>query len=194
MQVSRSSSSGSSLLVALVCALALCAAACGSAGTTSDSTSAKTQNASSGSGSSSSSASTSCVDPNVKKVHFTKLKFAGAAGGSAFLFHRYILQPLRAGSFKAGLKGRKATITKAALASAGIALALKKMHDYMMSDDVLCKGNKLFTPFSTAATTLAAKLKKGDTGEGAITDTNTALTQLQNQLGFKDHPVPLPGA
>ena len=121
-------------------------------------------------------------------VRFAKTKFLLHSGLAFGAFHRYILKPYRAGSFKKGAPGR----TKA-LAKAGAA-GLFAYHELKVArNNAICDGSalrSLATSLSDALSSLRslAGLKSG-AGLGAIATAAAAIGGLGSQAASKGVPI-----
>jgi len=155
-------------------AIALAAAGCGSGATVATTTNAQGQK------------SVTCSG----HVRFAKTKFVLHAGLAFGAFHRYILKPYRAGSFRKNAPGR----TKA-LAKAGAA-ALFAYHELKVArTDAVCDGPRLRALAGSISNALSAinglRGLKAGTGLGAIGLAGQALDRLggdaaSNGISIKD--------
>ena len=113
-------------------------------------------------------------------VSFAKTKFLLHAGLAFGAFHRYILNPYRAGSFKQGAPARKKALAKAAAA------ALFSLHELNVArKDAICDGptlRRLAGPLSSGIAALGTlrTLKTGG-ALGTIGLAGQALDQIDGQ-------------
>lgn len=125
-----------------------------------------------------------CANP----IHFARTKFLLHSGLAFGAFHRYILKPYRAGSFKKGAPGRTKALAKAA------ASGLFAYHELKIARaDAVCDGptlKKLSTSVSNAVGALGAlgSLKSG-AGLGAIGTAAAAISALGNRAASSGTPI-----
>jgi hypothetical protein len=123
-----------------------------------------------------------------KKVHFAKTKFVLHSGLAFGAFHRYILKPYRAGTFKKGAPGRKKALVKAA------ASALFAYHELKVARaDAVCDGprlRRLADSFSSALASLnSLRTLKSGIGIGTIVAAAQRLESLGGQAARSGAPV-----
>jgi hypothetical protein len=103
----------------------------------------------------------SCPTAATKK--FAKTRFVADLGLAFGAFHRYILKPYQAGTFKPGAGGRTKALIKGAAAGAFALNRLNAARRLVNDDPTLCK--RLKAPLDalwTQLSTLAGKLKSGN--------------------------------
>jgi hypothetical protein len=124
------------------------------------------------------------------RVHFARTKFLLHSGLAFGAFHRYILKPYRAGTFRRGAAGRRRALVK------GAAAALFAVHELKVArNDAVCDGATLHRLAGSVSRALAAlsplqALKAGG-GLGAIATAIGAFDRLgaaasQNGAPIKD--------
>jgi hypothetical protein len=125
-----------------------------------------------------------------------KTRFVVNAALAAGAFKRYIYTPHKAGRTKADSSGRKATMTKAALAAVFIVDQLRRAKANAQADPALCR--TLLGPldeFTLAVSGLAGKLKQGQLDPAEIAAGTGLLERVRRGAasvgaGFKDKDVP----
>jgi hypothetical protein len=122
------------------------------------------------------------------RVHFAKTKFVLHAGLAFGAFHRYILKPYRAGTFKKGAPGRRKALVKAG------ASALFAYHELKVArTDAVCDGPRLRKLADSVSGALAAlnSLRALKTGAGlsAIGAASQALDRLGGDAANSGTPV-----
>ena len=111
------------------------------------------------------------------RVHFARTKFVLHAGLAFGAFHRYILKPYRAGTFRKGAPGRTKALVKAGAA------ALFAYHELKLArTDAVCDGptlRRLASSLNGAVSALAGlRSLKAGTGLGAIGLAGQAVDRL----------------
>jgi hypothetical protein len=131
----------------------------------------------------------------VPDVHFAKTKFILHTGLAFGAFHRYIVKPLKAGTFKKGAPGRKKAFLKAGAAGLFIIHELNQSRRAALSDDKLRPLAQKVGSLGTKIAGLAAALKGGSLNPAAILGADGeagALGSASKGLGaqIKDRVVP----
>lgn len=132
----------------------------------------------------------------VPKVAFAKTKFLLHTGLAFGAFHRYILKPLKAGTFKSGADGRTKAFVKAAAAALFAYHELNQAHDAALSSDLLRR--KVVNPLESVIAKikgLPAALKGGDAKD--ILGASGGLDALKSAAGgaganITDRNAPIP--
>lgn len=147
------------LLATLLCALALggAAAGCGNA------TKVITENG---------------KTRTVPDIKLAKTKFLIHAGVAFGAFHRYILKPYQAGTFKKGAPGRKTAFVKAAAAGLVAYHQLKVAYKDALASDTLRPLATKLTNATGKLKDLAGSLKGGGLSPGAILGVGGGLTGI----------------
>ncbi len=116
-------------------------------------------------------------------VHFAKTKFVLHAGLAFGAFHRYIYNPYRAGTFKAGAPGRTKALAKAGASALFVAHEVKAARDAAAGDPTLCKLAAPLDSLSGLATTLAPGLTGGSFNPIQLLDLNKRIDDLKSSSG-----------
>ena len=121
-------------------------------------------------------------------VSFAKTKFLLHSGLAFGAFHRYILKPFRAGSFRKGAPGRVKALVKAGAA------ALFAFHELKIARaDAICDGpllRRLATPISDAAGSLSRlRVLRTGSGLGAIGAAASTVIGLGSQAAGSGAPI-----
>ena len=119
----------------------------------------------------------------VPDVKFAKTKFVLHAGLAFGAFHRYILKPYKAKSFKKGAPGRTKALVKAGAAGLFAAHELKVANNAALSDDRLRPLAQKVDGLSGRLTSLAGGLKSGNFSPTALLGAAGAVTALGSQSG-----------
>ncbi|MER6067531.1 hypothetical protein ABT187_01465 [Streptomyces sp. NPDC001817] len=141
------------LALTLCCALLAGSTACGSSDKTSTKDTAAVQAA---------PAATPSPTTSAERQKFAKARFVANAGLAAGATYQWIVKPWKAGKFKKGAHGRKATLVKAGLAGAFTYNRLKAAVRNAQGDPLL---SKALVPLNSAIEglkNLPAKLRGGD--------------------------------
>lgn len=131
----------------------------------------------------------------VPDVHFAKTKFLLHTGLAFGAFHRYIVKPLKAGTFKKGAPGRKKAFVKAGVAGVFIVHELNQSRRAALSDDKLRPLAQKLSGLSSKIGDLASSLKGGALNPAAILGADGAVGALSGAskgLGatIKEHVPP----
>jgi hypothetical protein len=145
---------------------------CGSNGSKSNTT-AQTPAAS---GAASTGPSGVCASAGTRK--FAKTRFLLNAGLAYGAFHRYILKPYRAGTFKKGANGRVAAFAKAATAGVFVADQLRRAKDNAAADPSLCKLAGPLEKAAAAVAGLAGGLKTGSFNPTDLVGADSLLNKI----------------
>lgn len=170
-------------LAVLVALLALLAA-CG--GTTTNSTA-------SGGGTPSAGAtptggpSGACVSAGTS--HLAKTRFLLHVGIAFGAFHRYIYNPYRAGSFKAGAAGRTAALAKAGASALVVAYEIKQAEKAAAQDPTLCHLLTPLTALSGAAAAIGPALTGGTFNPTQLLDLKNKIDEFKNNSSSSGAPI-----
>ena len=134
----------------------------------------------------------------VPDVKFAKTKFVLHTGLAIGAFKRWIYNPWRAGSFKAGADGRTKALVKAAVAGTFTVHELKSARNAALSDDRLRGLGDKMTAVIRRTENLLPGLKSGSLNTGNLTALAAGLgtlTALAKKLGVdvQERNAPLPG-
>jgi hypothetical protein len=135
------------------------------------------------------------VTQTVPDIKFAKTKFLLHSGLAFGAFHRYILKPYRAGSFKKGAPGRTKALAKAGAAGLFAVHELKVARKDALADDHL---RPLVNRLDSAASRiggLSSLLKGGSLNPGQLLGAAGAITALGRQsagagAAIKDRTAP----
>ena len=131
------------------------------------------------------------VTQTVPDIKFAKTKFLLHSGLAFGAFHRYILKPYRAGSFRKGAPGRTKALAKAG--AAGL-FAVHELKDALADDHLRPLANRLDSAVSRIGG-LSSVLKGGSLNPGQLLGAAGAVTALGRLsagrgAGIKDRSVP----
>ena len=131
----------------------------------------------------------------VPDVKFAKTKFVLHTGLAFGAFHRYILKPYQAGSFKKGAPKRKRSLVKAGAAGLFAVRELKLARNAALSDDKLRPLAEKVSGLSDKLGGLASAFQGGSFNPAAILGAAGAATALGNDskgagAEVKDRAVP----
>jgi hypothetical protein len=135
------------------------------------------------------------VTQTVPDIKFAKTKFLLHSGLAFGAFHRYILKPYRAGSFRKGAPGRTKALAKAGAAGLFAVHELKVARKDALADDHLRPlANRLDSAVSRIGG-LSSLLKGGSLNPGQLLGAAGALTALGRQSAgagatIKDRTAP----
>jgi len=125
----------------------------------------------------------------VPDVHFAKTKFVLHTGLAFGAFHRYILNPSQAGSFKKGAPGRRKALIKAGAAGLFMVRELKQAQRAALSDDRLRPLADKVGGLVSKVGPLASALKGGSLLPGGITGVAAAVTALGSDSAAAGAPI-----
>ena len=133
----------------------------------------------------------------VPDVKFAKTKFVLHTGLAIGAFKRWIYNPWRAGTFKAGADGRTKALVKAAVAGAFTVHGLKSARNAALSDEKLRGLGDKMTTLIRRTEDLLPGLKSGSLNAGNLTALAAGLatvTALAKKLGVnvEQRNAPLP--
>ena len=135
------------------------------------------------------------VTQTVPDIKFAKTKFLLHSGLAFGAFHRYILKPYRAGSFRKGASGRTKALAKAAAAGVFAVHELKVARKDALADDHLRPlANRLDTAVRRLGG-LSSLLKGGSLNPGQLLGAAGAIGALGRQSAgagatIKDRTAP----
>jgi hypothetical protein len=135
------------------------------------------------------------VTQTVPDIKFAKTKFLVHSGLAFGAFHRYILKPYRAGSFKKGAPGRTKSLAKAGAAGLFAVHELKVARKDALADDHLRPlANRLDAAVGRLGS-LSSVLKGGGLNPGGLLGAAGAITALGRQSAgagatIKDRAAP----
>jgi hypothetical protein len=124
------------------------------------------------------------VCPTAATKKFAKTRFVADVGLAFGSFHRYILKPYQAGTFKQGAPGRTKALVKAAAAAAFSVNRLNAARKLVNDDPTLCKTLKApLDALWAKLSALTGKLKSGNFDPNEITSTEGAIEGLRQNAG-----------
>ena len=126
--------------------------------------------------------------PTSNATAFAKTKFVLHVGLAAGTFHRYIYNPLKAGSFSSGTSGRVTALVKAGASALFDAHEIRLAIADVKANPTLCK--LVITPLTDVATKfddLKSKITHGDTS--TVNDVNATVTGIESTAGTAGVPI-----
>ena len=172
-------------LIVLLAILVAGATACGSSSKSSQAATPTTSASPAASGSAAQAASPSsgsCASAGTRKIPKTRL--LADLGLTYGLFHRYLYNPYKAGTFHTGASGRTAAIIKAGLATAAIIKLLDNAVKNAAADPTLCKYVPTMTNIKSSLSGLTGKIKDGTATSSDVDGTSSLFDRLKNGTGF----------
>lgn len=114
----------------------------------------------------------------IANVHFAKTKFVLHAGLAFGAFHRYVYEPFRAGTFRAGARGRLKALLEGGAAALFAVHELRIAREDALSDDRLRPLAERIERLLSRLDSLGHSLKSGSMSSSSILDTASAVTSL----------------
>jgi hypothetical protein len=130
----------------------------------------------------------SCPTSSTKK--FAKTRFVTDLGLAFGAFHRYILKPYQAGTFKKGAGGRTKALIKGAAAGAFILNRLNAARKMVNADPTLCKSLKApLSALSAQLGSLPSKFKGGQVDPAAIAGASGTIDGVKQNAAKLGTPI-----
>lgn len=131
----------------------------------------------------------------VPDIHFAKTKFLLHAGIAFGAFHRYILKPYKAGTFKKGASGRKTAFVKAGAAGLFAYHELKVARKDALASDTLRPLVDKLDSAGAKLKDLASSLKGGALNPAALLGAGGGIAGIVGAakglgVNIKDHTPP----